>query len=1297
MKQSTLLGSFTRAEKLNHKAAELSRDCQNSEKEKEPQTKTSHMKFNNNTTHQNKSGISPLNEIGNEKQKELSVTPATAESKSKVKTRKNASKLSLSGKHKNESIAQGNGMSVNSVNDKEVVVHNDFSAQNTQASQFHDSNASKKARKSVSRQDSAEIVSEKPTMSYTDFLNLFKPAPVHNTTDNDISLNTNNIDCSCDNTEPLPPPVTQCRSILSFFSKSTCTGSQNESGKSNPTTVSVVAEVHQVERTNNSRLPSSPLKQEKQVNLKKIPENVDAIEYLGSETVEEAENAADSPVKSKKRKNKHENTMIEQSKKQKILDVNDEKDNNMSMSYLGHKNYEKSAEELTQTVGKITQISNKTSQSQLCLSKNGLALSKSAVETKMESVVTEKKPQRVSSSNSKTSSTLNLTDSPECSSAPVSVRTKEYKAVDQGAESEKLPPETTSLRRSSRIARPVKPFMIHEVVSVDDDDEQEEEKDGKKRQDEQMQRKKSQQMHVVPGSPRKKMKVPLAPIFTSRKSVEEEQPSQMDSEKVRLRKEFMMSGIPEELKRQIASNSSSIALDYPPYPKPSHIQQLSKDSCNFDSKSILTVTCKEEQQTLKMKDNVWKSLDWDATVASDFARFFRPFQDLSTLSESQQNKLMSRWQQMDASFNFKKVFDRLVTHSKVPPGTDETSGLQKPASTLKAKLGSSEDVDIVIIDETSPVVSKAEEVPKKVSVDPYACLWSDLHQPQNSEEVVGNLATLEQLKDWLGEWKKVVQKDLKKACKKSSQPIKSKGKGYWSDDSDFTDSEEEENSLCNTMLIIGPHGVGKTASVYALAEEMGYKVFEVNSSTLRSGKQILSQLEEATQSHRVAPSRLQACPLQDMTPTGRTKSEEAEHLKGKKSNATKSVASAFAALFGQPAEKCSSIRKHKKKSDKNLQKSEIEETQFAITAKKESKDEKYSASRGHTHRAEKRFAKTSRKTANKAELTASEELKPCIGSKNLTTTSLILFDEVDVVFEEDKGFLATIEHFMASTKIPIILTSTDPLFSLQLGARHDQIVFKRPPLISSVSFLCCVCLAHGIAVARRTMEELLQLLKFDLRRCLLYLQFWCQSQGGSRYNNKLAFSSESVSSQINSKSTASDFEVGTSSKESDNILAQSKMDSSWDTYDDDSNSKQFLSLRPSKRKSYKIIEDTDDENSNSSHQLLEIEQDLIKHEKIARKQIELSHEEEKLIKKAIDDTTSSKTISVEACFTGRVASPLSSVKSDIHFDCEIDFKNSGKQNINSGSDISLHLGLAESFLGLKDVRLSSQTIISFIQ
>ena len=37
-------------------------------------------------------------------------------------------------------------------------------------------------------------------------------------------------------------------------------------------------------------------------------------------------------------------------------------------------------------------------------------------------------------------------------------------------------------------------------------------------------------------------------------------------------------------------------------------------------------------------------------------------------------------------------------------------------------------------------------------------------------------------------------------------------------------SQDQEDMLCNTLLITGPTGVGKTAAVYACAQELGFKV-----------------------------------------------------------------------------------------------------------------------------------------------------------------------------------------------------------------------------------------------------------------------------------------------------------------------------------------------------------------------------------------------------------------------------------------------------------------------------------------
>jgi DNA polymerase III delta prime subunit len=45
-----------------------------------------------------------------------------------------------------------------------------------------------------------------------------------------------------------------------------------------------------------------------------------------------------------------------------------------------------------------------------------------------------------------------------------------------------------------------------------------------------------------------------------------------------------------------------------------------------------------------------------------------------------------------------------------------------------------------------------------------------------------------------------------------------------SDEEDTSESDDDDDGLCNTMLVTGPHGVGKTSMVYALAQELGYKV-----------------------------------------------------------------------------------------------------------------------------------------------------------------------------------------------------------------------------------------------------------------------------------------------------------------------------------------------------------------------------------------------------------------------------------------------------------------------------------------
>ena len=167
---------------------------------------------------------------------------------------------------------------------------------------------------------------------------------------------------------------------------------------------------------------------------------------------------------------------------------------------------------------------------------------------------------------------------------------------------------------------------------------------------------------------------------------------------------------------------------------------------------------------------------------------------------------------------------------------------KKTASSAKTSVAASEDAAGI------PVSRLNSKVEAGVKYDPYlvsSMQWTMKYAPQCAEDVIGNGGVVRDLASWLGEWE---AKDVKRRRRFEDEGSSS------SSDSDYSDVSDElfdEEDLPNTAILVGPNGVGKTASVYALAHEMGFKVLEVNASSSRNGRQVLTNLREATQSHDV--------------------------------------------------------------------------------------------------------------------------------------------------------------------------------------------------------------------------------------------------------------------------------------------------------------------------------------------------------------------------------------------------------------------------------------------------------------
>lgn len=151
-------------------------------------------------------------------------------------------------------------------------------------------------------------------------------------------------------------------------------------------------------------------------------------------------------------------------------------------------------------------------------------------------------------------------------------------------------------------------------------------------------------------------------------------------------------------------------------------------------------------------------------------------------------------------------------------------------------------------------------------------------------------------------------------------------------------------------------------------------------------------------------------------------------------------------------------------------------------------------------------------------------------SNRKNATSLILFEEVDVIFDEDAGFLNAVKTFMATTKRPVILTTSDPTFSLVFDGCFEEINFNIPSLLNVASYLQVICLVENFRTDFKDFVTLLTANACDIRKSILYLQFWIRSGGGileerplshcrENSRNTLVCSEHESDANINSKNT----------------------------------------------------------------------------------------------------------------------------------------------------------------------------------
>lgn len=250
-------------------------------------------------------------------------------------------------------------------------------------------------------------------------------------------------------------------------------------------------------------------------------------------------------------------------------------------------------------------------------------------------------------------------------------------------------------------------------------------------------------------------------------------------------------------------------------------------------------------------------------------------------------------------------------------------------------------------------------------------------------------------------------------------------------------AQAEGVKLSNAVLLIGPNGCGKTAAAHAVAKGLGFKVFEISPSERRSGKDVLDRIGDMTENHIVKHHG---------TDTAETSSAEEP--------------SRFDDAFQRDLE---SGRQGKMASFFKPQlttKPKLVKPQTGATTKQNALDG---------------LQKVIRKPAKDQQ------------------QSLILLEEIDILFKDDKDFWTTVLRLISTSKRPFIMTCNDEeLVPLQAMALHAILRFQPPAIALAVDYLLLVAASEGHYLTREAVVSLYTAKNYDLRASITELQFWCQ-------------------------------------------------------------------------------------------------------------------------------------------------------------------------------------------------------------
>ncbi|EPX75200.1 DNA replication factor C complex subunit Elg1 [Schizosaccharomyces octosporus yFS286] len=397
----------------------------------------------------------------------------------------------------------------------------------------------------------------------------------------------------------------------------------------------------------------------------------------------------------------------------------------------------------------------------------------------------------------------------------------------------------------------------------------------------------------------------------------------------------------------------------------------------------------ESGKVIKLKDPLWPSPE-------NQSDFFPPVHENDTKLPFSKKLHPS---DNSASFTLPSYSD-ILSHSlkEIDSSVIETPKLEKIQTTMeKLHCFASESLGFTPLPCVEKVVSDINS--KKLlnlKNSSRNSLWTIKYTPKKSLDSCASLDCITKIEDWLRSCKLSEPTAPAHTSEKSTTVSRSSTSQSRTSEKSSNDSlsesefepdiitDDEENSTSasrkkvklsvsqcpNWMVVAGPNGIGKTASIYGICHELNFQIVEIHPGMRRSGRELLERIGELTQSHVV----------------GRSKERE-------------------------------------------------------------------------------------------------------------SSNTLILLEEVDIIFQEDRGFWQAVTALIEKSKRPVAMTCNQTDFLPSSFLQEDHIVeFQQLPLAALADYLSSVLFSERAIVSRSVVESLIQKLGSDLRCMLMQLNFWCLTE-----------------------------------------------------------------------------------------------------------------------------------------------------------------------------------------------------------